>query len=65
METITIKRTARGVWMKRFDDYETSFSRISKTKALNDIENARKKGAIFCDDDENNEKLPLIFGYKN
>lgn len=65
MENITIKRTVKGVWMKRFDDYEKSFSRISKKEALENIQNARKKGVIFCDDNENKENIPLIFGYEN
>ena len=65
METITIKRTSKGVWMKRFDNYETSFSRISKKEALRNIENARKKGVMFCDDNEKEERFPLIFGYEN
>lgn len=65
METITIKRTVKGVWMKRFDDYETSFFRISKKEALDSIINAREKERVFCDDNEKEERLPLIFGYEN
>lgn len=64
METITIKRTAKGVWMKRFDDYEKSFTRISKQKALEDISNARSKNKMFCDDNENSQ-FPIMFGYEN
>lgn len=65
METITIKRTVKGAWMKRYDNYETSFKRISKKEALENIKSARKKGKMFCDDNENNEIYPLIFGYEN
>jgi len=65
METITIKRTSKGIWMKKFDNYEKSFIRISKKEAVESIENARKKGVMFCDDNENDEKFPLIFGYEN
>lgn len=65
METITIKRTIKGVWMKRFDDYETSFIRISKKEAIENIETAREKGVIFCDDNENKKGSPLVFGYEN
>jgi len=65
METITLKRTIKGVWMERFDNYETSFKRISKKEALENIINARTKGTMFCDDNENDERFPLIFGYEN
>jgi len=65
METITIKRTTKGTWMKRFDNYETSFSKISKKEALGDIKNARSQNRMFADDNENNNDLPLIFAYKN
>jgi hypothetical protein len=64
METITIQRTVKGVWMKRFDDYERKFTRISKSEALKDIANARAKGTMFSDDNENSS-LPLVFGYSN
>ena len=64
METITIKRTTKGTWMKRFDDYEKSFTKISKTEALEDIKNARTNEKMFADDNENSD-LPLIFGYEN
>ena len=64
METITIKRTTKGTWMKKFDTYETSFTKISKKEALEDIKNAREQGRMFSDDKENTD-LPLIFGYEN
>ena len=63
METVTIKRTQKGVWMKRFDDYEKSFTRISKEEAIEDIMRARKKGVMFCDDDINS--MCPLFGYYN
>ncbi len=65
MESITIKKTIKGVWMKRFNDYEKSFSRISKTQALADIANAREKGSLYHDDQDIDTNLPLIFGYWN
>lgn len=70
METVTIKRTLKGVWMQKFDDYETSFKRISKAYALECIEWAREKGTMFSDDNENeevNEEIGtyLVFGYSN
>ena len=65
METITIKRTQKGVWLKKFDDYETSFTKISKKEALEDIKNARETKKIFADDNENKENEILIFGYEN
>lgn len=64
METITIKRTTKGTWMKKFDNYEKSFTKISEKEGLKDIKNAREKGKMFCDDNENSD-LPLIFGYEN
>ena len=65
METVTIKRTTKGVWMKKFDDYETSFTRIPKKEAIESIEAARENGVMFCDDNENKDGLPLTFGYEN
>ncbi len=64
METITIKRTSKGYWMKRFDDYERAFKRISKQQALHDITLARSKGKMFADDNEDGDS-PLCFGYEN
>jgi len=65
METITIKRTQKGTWMKRFDDYEISFTKISKKEALKDIKKAREMGKMFADDNENKENEILIFAYEN
>jgi len=65
METITIKRTKKGIWLKKFDDYEKSFTKISKKEAINDINLAREQGRIFSDDNENDENNVLIFGYEN
>jgi hypothetical protein len=66
METITLKRTQTGTWMKRFDDYETKFTRITKAEALQSIQTAREKGRMFADDNENdNSGAPLVFGYEN
>ena len=64
METVTIKRTVKGVWMKRFDDYDKSFTRISEKDALYSIKNARENNSMFSDDNENSD-LPLVFGYYN
>ena len=65
METITIKRTLRGAWLKKFDNYEASFTKISKKEALEDIKKAREMGKMFADDNENKENEILIFGYEN
>ena len=65
MEFITIKKTRKGTWMKMFDDYETSFSRISKKEALEDIANAREKGVMVSDGDENSKDRMELFCYQN
>jgi len=49
-ESITIKKTPKGAWMKKFDDYDKSFTRVSKREALEDIETARNRGDIYSDD---------------
>ena len=49
METITIKKTHKDVWMKRFDDYEKKFTRISKKEGL---ESLKLAGRIICNDGE-------------
>lgn len=33
--------------MKKFDDFEKSFTRISKKEAIESIKNARKRGDLF------------------
>jgi hypothetical protein len=66
METITLKRTQAGAWMKRYDDYETKFARITKAEALQSIQTARETGRMFSDDNENDSSgTPLVFGYQN
>jgi hypothetical protein len=66
METITLKRTQAGTWMKRYDDYETKFARITKAEALQSIQTARETGRMFADDNENDSSgTPLVFGYQN
>lgn len=64
MESVTIKKTHKGVWMKKFDDYETSFKKISKTEAIDSIKKARERGDMFNDGDENSETYE-VFGYWN
>lgn len=64
MQTVTIIRSAKGTWMKRFDNYEKSFKKISKKEALESIRIAREKGAMFSDDDEEKDTF-LMFGYEN
>ena len=65
METITIKRTTRGYWYKRFDAYETKFVRISETEALKSLESARLRHDLFLDDKDYNKDMPLVYGYYN
>jgi hypothetical protein len=64
METITLKRTAKGTWLKKFDDYETSYTKISKAEAMESITIARSRNEMFADDNENSVGI-LIFGYYN
>jgi hypothetical protein len=65
METITLKRTQAGAWMKRYDNYEAKFTRITKAEALQSIQTARETGRMFADDNENdNSGTPLVFGYE-
>jgi len=49
-ESITIKKTPKGTWMKKFDDYDKSFTKVSKREALEDIDSARNRGDIYSDD---------------
>lgn len=63
-ESITIKKTPKGVWMKKFDDYEKSFSRISKKEAIDCINYARERGDMFSDGNENSTSYEF-FGYWN
>lgn len=65
MESVTIKRTVKGAWMQRFDDYETGFKRIKKAEALDLIAKARENGSMFSDDNETKDGYPLVFGYWN
>lgn len=68
MESITIERTKSGYWWKRFDNYDKhgnivkdifklkyneNFCRISEAKALENIIDARSRGDMFSDDNEN------------
>lgn len=50
--------------MKRFDDYEKSFHRISKEEALASIEAARQRNDMFVDADVNKE-ITIEFSYWN
>lgn len=63
-ESITIKKTPDNQWFKRFDDYETRFTRISKKEALADIQQAREQKQLFSDDNENSSSYAM-FGYWN
>jgi len=54
-ESITIQKTHKGTWMKKFDDYETKFSRCSKKEALETITNARERGDVYSEGDENSK----------
>lgn len=64
MESVTIKKTVKGVWMKKFDDYDKSFTRISREEALTSINEARERGEMFSDGNENSEQVE-VFGYWN
>jgi hypothetical protein len=52
-ESISIKKTYKGVWMKKFDNYETRYFRCSKNDAMETINNARERGDVFCEGNEN------------
>ena len=66
METITIKRTWKNTWMIKFDDYEKSYSRISKKEAIQRILEAREKNTMICDGgDVNKLDSYELFCYKN
>ncbi len=52
--------------MKKHDNYEAKFTRITKAEALQSIQTARETGRMFADDNENdNSGTPLVFGYEN
>ncbi len=51
-ETISVQKTHKGVWMKKFDDYETSYKRCSKKDAMETITNARLRGDVYSEGDE-------------
>ena len=72
MESITLKRTHKGAWMKRFDNYEEKFTRVSLKEAQESIENARHRGDLFCDAPmpgknpiDFNEQEQVCYGYWN
>lgn len=64
-ESVTIKRTPKGVWMRMYDDYETSFSRISEKEALESIENARDRGDLFSEQDGRGTGAISLWAYFN
>lgn len=49
MESITIKKTAKNVWMKKEDDYSNKFYRISESEAKECIELAKEKKVLYCE----------------
>jgi hypothetical protein len=63
-EGVTIKKTAKGFWMIKFDDYEQSFSRTSKEDALERISNARERGDLYSDDVVRDGSISM-WGYFN
>ncbi len=65
MESITIKKTHKEIWMKRFDDYEKSFKRIAKKDAIKSIDNARNRGDLFSDDGRSISGKYQVWGYFN
>lgn len=50
--------------MKKYDDYEKIFTRISKKEAAECIKNARERGDMFSDGNENSTSYE-VFGYWN
>lgn len=54
-ESISVQKTHKGVWMKKFDNYEEKYTRVSKKEALETIQNARDKGDVFSEGDENSK----------
>lgn len=64
MESVSIKKTYKGIWMKKYDDFENSFSRISKDEALESIQIARDQKRMICDGNENSTHTQ-IFSYWN
>ena len=64
-ETVTLKRTQKGYWMQKFDDYEFSYKRISKKEALETIKRTRENKKMYSDYDEKRTDGILIFGYFN
>lgn len=50
-EIVTIRKTERGRWYKKFDDRQTGFKRISEREAIESIQAARGRGEMFYDTD--------------
>lgn len=54
-ESITIQKNHKGIWFKRFDDYETKFTRCGKKQASETIRNARARGDVYSEGNENSK----------
>lgn len=65
MESVTIKKTHKEIWMKKFDDYEESFNRISENEAIESIKSARFKKVLFSDCGEPKKGKYQVWGYWN
>ena len=65
MESITIKKTYKEIWLKKFDDYKDTFRRISKKDAIESINNARNRGDLFSDDGKPKIGEYQVWGYYN
>ncbi len=65
MESVTIKKTHKKIWMKRFDNYERSFKRIPEEDAIESIKTARGRGDLFSDDGQPEIGKYQIWGYYN
>lgn len=49
-ETITIKKTYKGYFYKKFDDEDNKYQRISKSEAVQSIQCARENEMLITDD---------------
>lgn len=64
-ESVTVYRSFKGYWYKKYDDYDNKYYRISKNVAIHDIRLARNRGELYMDDDISKKDVPLIFAYYN
>lgn len=66
METITIKKTSKGYFYKKLDDYDNKFQRISKQDAKQWIVWAIERGELIAGKlDSINSEYPEQWIYIN